>query len=220
MAMLSNYSDLVAAVSRWVHRTNQNFIDDVPNFISLAEMRINNLMSFRLAEQEANLTATPNSRFIALPADFQAPLALWLTSFPQRIEIIYRVPERLNVTKVATLARHYTIDGQNIAFECPAFQDYTYALRYTAKYNLANTLTNYVMTNYPMLYLFGALAEAAIYTGDDNGTAKWEALFKARSDEAMKTEARSKSSATLVMDSALVNRGRFNIVSGDYNIVP
>jgi hypothetical protein len=210
----SNYDDLVTNVADWLHR--DDLTDRIPDFIKLGESRINRGMASRLAETEVALTATIGSRFIELPGGFKQSFGLWLTLYTQRREIIYRVPEQLRITTASGLPYYYTIDGSNIAFDCPASQAYTYALRYKALYDLINTETNYLLDNYPGLYLYATLLEAAIYIRDDERMSTWGDLFKTELEEAKKSEAQNKNNSTLSVDGSLVNQSRFNINTGDY----
>jgi hypothetical protein len=211
----SNYEDLITNVADWIHR--DDLTDRIPDFIQLAETRINRSLLSRQAETELARTATVGSRFIALPNDYKQPLGLWLTTYQVREEIVYRIPEKLVVSTNRNRPYHYTIDGGYIAFECPVDQAYTYAFRYKALYNLRNTSTNYILDTYPGLYLYGSLLEAAIYIRDQEQTQQFAEIFQKELDDAKMSEAENKDPSTLSVDPMLIGTGQFNINSGDYN---
>jgi hypothetical protein len=211
----SNFENLVTNVADWLHRDDMT--DRIPDFIRMAESRINRLLPSRQAETERTLTGTISSRAIALPSGFKQLLGLWLTDFSPRLPLIYRIPEKLTVSTTNSLPRYYTLDGSYIAFDRPLDQAYTFALRYREAYNLEQTNTNYLLDTYPGLYLYATLVEAAIYLRDDERLAQWKAIYDTELEEAKRSEAQNKELATLAVDTALTNNGRFNIYTGDYN---
>ena len=51
---ITNYTELQSAVASWHHRD----VTEIPDFIALAEVRINNLFEARMSEVDTPLTAT------------------------------------------------------------------------------------------------------------------------------------------------------------------
>ncbi len=209
---LTNYTELLAAVES-VHHRSTAFTADA---VTLAEKRINNRLFSRESEAEIQLTATQGSRYIALPSQFLSTLALWLTTYGARTEIIYVTPENLPVNP-ATQGRpsYYTIDGSNIAFEYECNEAHTFDFRYRKGYNLAATSTNQVLTNYPAVYLYGALREVSLYAQDNDNANKYEALFQQALDECASVEFANKSQAVLTVEAPLMAPARINILVGD-----
>jgi hypothetical protein len=214
----SNFENLVTNVADWLHR--DDLTDRIPDFIRLAESRINRLLPSRQAETETSLTGTVSSRTIALPSGYKEALGLWLTTYTPRQALIYRIPEKLFISTTSSQPRYFTIDGSNLAFDCPLSQAYTFAFRYREAYNLEQTNTNYLLDTYPGLYLYATLVEAAIYIRDDERLAQWKAIYDTELQEAKTSEARNKNLATLTTDPALSQNARFNIYTGDFNNVP
>ena len=207
---ITNYTNLQTAIASWHHRD----VPQIPDFISLAEARINNLLESRLSETDTTLTAIISSRYIALPSGFSATLGLWLTTYTPRREIKYILPENLPVDS-ATNGRpyYYTIDGSNIAFDRPADIAYTYTMRYQASYDIAATSTNDILTNYPDVYLFGSLVEACLFARDDPTI--FEQRFQSAINNAQKSESENKRFATISSDHALIGgNGRIRLTSG------
>lgn len=209
---LANYTDLQSAVVSW-HKRDAGM---VPDAIALAEKRINNLLESRLAEVEAPLTATAGSRYIALPSGYYRNLALWLTTYGTRNEILFVSPESLPVTLYAQAQPcYYTIDGANIAFDYPCDQAHTLTFRYKKGYDLANTGTNHIMTNYPAVYLYGALRETSVFAQDIQNAQGYEAMFQQALAECIRTEFASKTQAKLAIDPGLTAPRRSDIRAGD-----
>jgi len=205
---ISTYAELQTAVASWLHRD----VSQITDFITLAEKRINSLLDSRIAEVESTLTATISSRYIALPSGYMRSLGLWFTTYDPRREIRYEVPENIRVSTAYGQPFYYTIDGSNVAFDCPADQAYTYTLRYKKGYDIASTLTNDILTNYPALYLYGALIYSGSFTREQ--TDNFENIFAIDLDIATTTESKNKAHATIQSD--MVSRDRVNIITGDY----
>lgn len=209
---LDNYTDLLASIASWHHRSESQIAD----FVTLAEKRINKLLDTRLAEVESTLTATIGVRTIALPTGYQANYGLWLTTYGSRIEIIYKSPEELPVhTSGNGQPMYYTIDGSNVAFDYPASVAFTFVLRYKKGYDLASTSTNHIMTNHPGVYLYGAMREGSNFAEDDNSTQKYEAMFQQSIEEAIKDESRNRAMTTLAADASMIGNRFQNIFVGD-----
>lgn len=205
---ISTYAELQTAVASWLHRDVSQIVD----FITLAEKRINSLLDSRIAEVDASLTATISSRYIALPAGHMRPLGLWLTTYNPRIEIGYEIPENIHVSTASGQPFRYTIDGSNIAFDCPADLAYTFTFRYKKGYDIASTSTNDILTNYPGLYLYGALVDSCMLTREDPTI--FEQRFQTALEEALKTESKNKAHATIQSDMIVTDRS--NILTGQY----
>ena len=56
---------------------------------------------------------------------------------------------------------------------------YSIQIAYYARFAaLSTTPTNWLLTNHPSLYLFSALAEASVYTLEDDRAQIWEAKYR------------------------------------------
>jgi len=205
---ISTYAELQTAVASWLHRDVSQIVD----FITLAEKRINSLLDSRIAEVDGTLTATISSRYITLPAGYMRPVGLWMTTYNPRIEMKYFIPGDLNVSTTDGQPRQYTIDGGNIAFDCPNDAAYTFTFRYKKGYDIASTSTNDILTNYPSLYLYGTLVEACMLTRED--PTMFEQRFQGALEEAMRTEYKNTANATII--SEMVTSDQQRILSGSY----
>lgn len=209
---ITTYTELVAALdgqSGYLHRSD--LTAKIPDFIRLAESKINRKLRLLLQELETTLTATIGSRLMAVPTRFGTPIALWCTTYLPREELIYINPERLEVTDSNSASDYYTVDGGNIATENPADIAYTYTLRYLTTFDLASTSTNTVLTDYPDVYIYGALAESVSLTQDFESLALWQGRFDQAIKEAISDTNATKSKAMLRTEFA---GSRPNIIRG------
>lgn len=215
---LATYSDLKASVADFLNRTD--LTSQIADFIALAEADINSHFDLRTVESDVTLTATSGSRFIALPAGFREAQNLWINwSYGRGEPLRFVVPELLQVSTVQGIPLAWCIDGTNIAFERPFNEAYTLTLRMTSGVALSDANpTNLILTNYPNVYLYGALKEAAPYLRDADLMAMYDAKYSEAIQKAKAKEGRIKAPVTASTEPGLLTRaGRrtaFNINRG------
>jgi hypothetical protein len=163
---LSNYTDLQAAVASWLTRTDQT--TNIPDFIRLYEADANRRIRIRQNLLTTQVTLSQGTAGSVLPSDFleevelnydDTSIALTKMSFDDL--------DRLNTAdSAAGRPAFYAITSngsQEIAiYETEADQTYTLNLRYYAKWSVTTSQVNWLLSNAPDAYLFGALAEAAM----------------------------------------------------------
>ena len=210
---LATYSDLKTAIGQWTHRGDM--AARAADFVALAEARLTRALPAREAEVEEELTATPASRYVALPATFKRPVALWLTTETPRQLLTQRRPEQIEFAGSTGLPLLWAIDGANIAFDVLAQSAFTLDFRYQQAFALSDAnATNYVLTQYPDVYLWGALAEAARFTKDSKALGTYEMSFRSALQEAADAESVVRDSPLLTEVSAAFGMGRSNIERG------
>lgn len=215
---LTTFSELKASVADFLNRTD--LTTTIPDFIALAEADINSHFDLRTVESDQALTSVTNSRFIALPTGFREPQNLWINwTYGRGDPLRFMAPELLVTSTTPGIPLLWSIDGSNIAFERPAGSAYSLTLRMIGGVTLSDANpTNLVLTNYPNVYLYGALKEAAPYLRDVEGAGLWEAKYQDAIMKAKAKEGREKSLVTLSTEPGALtfrgNRGGFNINRG------
>ena len=195
---ITTYAELITALdggSGYLHRTD--LTAKVPDFIDLAESKINRRLKLLLQETEATLTASIGSRLMSVPTLFGTPIKLWCTTYEPRDELMYLDVGVLPVTTSNGSSDYYTVDGAYIATENPADIAYTYTMRYWTKFDISATSTNTVLTNYPDVYIYGALVESVSWTNDFKKLDIWQGKFDRAIAEAMRETVATKGKATL-----------------------
>lgn len=183
---ISTYSELKTAVATWAKRTDLTNL--IPDFITLAEARINRTLDPTGTETEATLATVAASRFVALPTGMMNPVACWIEDTERR-ELFKRLPDALNVEDDSGYPDYWAIDGSNIAFERPCQDVWPLYLRYQAPFALSDASpTNYVLTRYPDLYLWAAMVEVAAYTEDPQSAAMYEGRYSVALQQALNRE--------------------------------
>lgn len=212
---ITNYSELKTAVAAWGKRSDLTSL--IPDFITLAEKRLNRNLLTRSQEFEVELTATVGSRYISLPDGVVNPVGLWLKAYLPRTKLTQLLPVDLPVkTNVSGYPEYWAIDAQNIALDKLAGDAYTFDFRYSGNLALSDSSpTNYVLTNDPDLYLFGALVEFHKYAMNDEQAAMWESRFQQALDQANSNENDTRATAVMTTEvGQIVRNGRFNIIRG------
>lgn len=212
-----DYAWLQAEIAAWLHR---DLSARIPTFIVMAESRMNRKLRLRVMESDEPVALASGARTIALPTGYIEPISLGLTiSGTPRDYLSYVLPTQLPIDPTSTAAsrpRQFTINGANIEFPKLADQSYAMNFRMLKAFGLSDSATtNWLLTNHPDIYLFGALLEATPYVRDDARIGIWQDRYDRAMSEISNKEARSKVLSRLVTESPLRNRRSFNVISGD-----
>ncbi len=210
---ITTYAELQAAAANWLIRAD--LTARIPEFITLAESRLNRTLRTRLAEAEVGLTATVGSRTIALPAGFSEPLAVWVVDSSGRRPLRFIEPSLSRASGSTGRPETWSIDGATLAFDRPCDQAYGFVLRMLAKFALSNAApTNALLSDYPDAYLFATLSEAGPFLRDDDLAAAYEARLTRAIGEINSKDARSRAARTLVGDTPQTPAHDFDIFRG------
>lgn len=209
---ITTFAELETAIASWANRSDLTTL--IPDFITLAEGRINADLRLRTMEVDEDLTGVVSSRFIALPTGFLQPLALWWNNGVAREEMRFIPASEMNAETTEARPLYWTVDGTNIAFERPCDSAYSFTLRCSEKLNLSTTV-NRLLLDTPLVYLAGSLVEVFAYLQDPQAAAAWEQRYQQALADAKSLANRSRNLATLSVDPALVRPARFNINTGD-----
>lgn len=213
---ITTYSELQTAIGNWLDRPSDSVLTDrIPEFIALAEARLNRVGLLRGQETETDLTTTTDLDYVALPSNYYSPIEAWIELSGARRALVKVQPEQFNVTDSASIPRFWAIDGSYMRFDCLCGDAYTIPFRYVKTFALSTTTTtNYLLTAAPDIYLFASLSEAAPYLMDDARTQLWESKAQRAITEQNRIE--NKSRAVPLRTGMHSTSGRGNIYSGDW----
>jgi hypothetical protein len=196
---ITTYAELQAAAANWLVRGD--LTQRIPEFIALAESRLNRILRARLAESEVSLTATAGARTIPLPAGFAEPLALWIVRGGVREALRFIEPSLLGVSSLQGRPCSWSLDGANLAFDRPCDQAYGFVLRMLVKFALSDAgPTNALLTDHPDAYLFATLCEAGPFLRDAELASAYEARLERAIAEINAKDARARAARTLVTE--------------------
>lgn len=190
MPVLETYDDLKKSVADWLARPDdEELIAKVPEFIRLAEAKLDHAAKLRV--QETRATAMCNGEFEWLPADVTEVRSVFWLGVGQR----ERRPLRwLPAQELATTIRRgapaapqaYTLIGNQIQFapfpdgallteaDAPYFE-----IIYRARVRPLSDEwpANDVLLVHPDIYLYGTLLQAAPYIMGDQRIPVWDKLY-------------------------------------------
>jgi len=198
---ITTYAEMQAAAANWLVRAD--LTARIPEFITLAEARLNRVLRARLAEVETALTGVVGARTLPLPAGFAEPLALWITRAAGREALAFIEPRLVGASSLRGEPAAWTVDGATLAFDRPCDQAYGFTLRMLAKFALSDAApTNALLSDYPDAYLFATLSEAAPFLRDAELSAAYEARLGRAVEEINSKDARSRAARTLTTELA------------------
>ena len=210
---ITTYAELQAAAANWLVRGD--LTARIPEFVTLAEARLNRVLRARLAETEVTLSATPGGRTIPLPAGFAEALALWIVDGASREALRFIEPSLLGASSLPGRPVSWSIDGATLAFERPCDQAYGVVLRMLSKFALSDAApANSLLSDYPDAYLFATLCEAGPFLRDDALAGAYEARLERAIGEINAKDARARAARTLVTEIPRRDRDHFDISRG------
>ena len=179
---ISTYSELQTAIASWLNRSD--LTAQVPDFIALAETRINR--DLRAREQQVIVTtgASINTAFLALPGDFLEFKSFRITDVGgNAFELMLATPEQLSAAlaenSVSNTPKFVTIIGDQFQLWPAPEQTYVGSLAYVRKVPALSDAapTNWLLSDAPDVYLYGALMAAGPFLRDNEALVTFKALF-------------------------------------------
>ncbi|WP_293681898.1 hypothetical protein [uncultured Phenylobacterium sp.] len=196
---ITTYAELQAAAATWLVRAD--LTARIPEFIALAEARLNRVLRARLAETEVALAITTGARSIPLPEGFTEPLRVWLQRTDGREELPFIEASLIGASSLRGEPGAWTVDGANLAFDRPCDQAYALTLRMLRRFSLSDAApTNALLSASPDVYLFAALSEAGPFLRDAELAGAYEAKLDRAIAELNAKDARSRAARRLVTE--------------------
>ena len=177
---IGTYAELQTAVANWLDRDDLG--DRIPEFIALAEARMNRVFRLRLMEAKYTASTVAGQRNLALPTGYLQMRNLQINTTPIR-PCQYVTPEiydRLyGSTSTGTPEIYTIIAGELQLGPIPASVQTIEMLFYKkiAALSVSNT-TEAMLTDNPDVYLYGALLEAEPFLMNDERLGIWAQGFQ------------------------------------------
>jgi hypothetical protein len=174
---LNTYTNLLASLASALHRNDLTSV--LPDCVTLAEDKFNKRLRIRAMENRQ--TADVASEYIALPTGYLALRNLQVNSTPRAL-LEYAAPEWLDRLYPDTTStgepKFYTLVGGSIQLAPVPDGTYTIEIDFYKKWDIATDGTNWLLTNAPRTYYYGALMEAAAFLVNDKRIPVWSALLE------------------------------------------
>jgi hypothetical protein len=177
---IGNHAELVTAVGNYLHRSDLSSM--IPDFISLAEAKLNRELRLRAME---NIATGTTASSVALPTGFIELIAVTVTSGGNSWPLTYIPPSSISGNTSNPV--YYSLVGDNIIFEGSG-SGVAYSLTYYKQFDPLSAGVNWLITNAPDLYLYATLLEAAPYINDDSRMSTWSQMLIASAEQVKKAD--------------------------------
>lgn len=197
---ISTYAELKTAVANFIDRSD--LTSRIPEFITMSEAAIGR--DVRIRQMEKRATTNISTEYVDMPTDFILARNIQLnTSSQERLK--YLTPEQMDMYRPSQTTgkpRNYTIIGTEFQFKPVPDGTYEVEIAYLARFAAlsGDNDTNWLLTNEPGIYLYGALVQASPYLRDDDRTKLWASLYNAEVESINKQDSEARySGASLRM---------------------
>lgn len=180
---LTNYTQLKSSIADFLNRDDLTAV--IPTFIALAESQINRDLRHWQMEKRSSGQQDPGDQYMQLPND-------WVETI--RFHITDSGTKTLDLASMATMAdlrtsnedesgtpKYYAhIDGQIELYPTPSGTTNVELLYYGKIDALSDSnTTNWLLTEAPDVYLYGALVHSAPYLAEDERVGVWAQMYSA-----------------------------------------
>lgn len=178
---LTTYTELKTAIADFLNR--DDLTAAIPTFISLAESQINR--DVRHWKMENRATATIDSQYLTRPSDWVETIRFHITSDGTRTLDLLSAQamsdKRQGAEDVTGIPRYYRhSENQFELFPSPSGPYESELLYYQKVPALSDSNTsNWLLTDHPDVYLYGALTHSAPYLAEDERVAIWVQIYSA-----------------------------------------
>ena len=199
---LGNYTDLKAAIADWLDRSD--LTDRIPDFIALAEARLNRELRIRPMEVRSTMTTNVGQRYFNLPGGYLQMRNFQINTNPIT-PLEYITPEmldRLYGSNTTGKPRAYSLIGDEIQLAPIPDSEYTIEMAFYEKFTplgdgTSGTVTsNWLTKNAPDVILYGALIEAEPFIKNDERIQLWLTAYKEAIDKIQKADERDRHSGS------------------------
>ena len=177
---ISDYTELKTAVANWLDR--DDLADRIPEFIALAEARMNRVLRLRMMESKYTASTIASQRNYALPASYIQMRNFQLNTSPLT-SLSYVSPEiydRLWGGSQGGTPLFYTIIANELQLGPIPGSVITMEMLFYKKIGAlsASNTTELMLTDNPDVYLYGALLEAEPFIMNDERIGVWAQGFE------------------------------------------
>ena len=180
---LSTYAELQTAIRNELDISTSGISDAaIVDAITRCEAKVCRKARLREMEQLAYATYSSGSRYLALPTGFLEMLNLKVkvatAADTTYAEAQYVAPFRLTDYYGSSADKWYFTLRDQIEFHKEPSADQTVMMHYLKRWDIATDSTNWLLTNFPDVYLYGSLMECELYVRDDQRAPAWKSLFE------------------------------------------
>jgi hypothetical protein len=199
---LGTFTELKDAVADWLDRSD--LTARIPDFITLAEARLNRDLRIRPMEVRSSMETTSGQRYFNLPGGYLQMRNMQMNTNPIT-PLEYITPEmldRLYGSDTTGKPRAYTLIGDEIQLAPIPDSDYTVEMAFYEKFTplgdgtSGTVTTNWLTTNAPDILLYGALLEAEPFIKNDERIRLWLSAYEGAVKKIQDADARDRHSGS------------------------
>ena len=195
---IGTYAELKTAVANWLDR--DDLTDRIPEFIALAEARMNRVLRIRLMEGKYTASTVGGQRNYALPAGYIQMRNFQVNTSPIT-PVQYVAPEiydRLYGSTQTATPEFYTIVANEIQLGPIPDSVLTLEMLFYKKITAlsGSNTTEAMLTDNPDIYLYGALMEAEPFIMNDERVGLWAQGFQQAVDNLQDQDAKDRHSGS------------------------
>lgn len=180
---IANYSDLNTAVANWTGRAD--LTSRIPEGIVLAEAKMNRYLRVKdMVTKNASFAIAAAAEYVSVPTNFGGVKTFYLNASPATV--IDFMPDELMTAKWGSNTtgppEAYNVQGSNFRFGPIPDAAYTATLVYwlLVPALTSGASTNWMITSHPDAYLYGVLAEMAVFAKDVQAAqGYWQLMYQA-----------------------------------------
>ena len=197
---LDTYSNLKTTIANYLNRSD--LTANLGDFIILTEARLNRELRVReMVNTDTSITTASGTQSYSLPSGYLEATTVIYQSDPFcTLRFISNTDfyNKYNTSQSKGKPTFFTIVGDKILLGVTPDSSTTLQINY---YKTLTTLsdsnaTNTILTNYPELYLYGSLAEAAPFIMQDERINTWGNLYKEALKNANETSSRGSTTSS------------------------
>ena len=172
---LDTFANLKATIVRYSGRDDLS--DVIDDFITITESKMfnNEVATLLVDDLETTITlqTVAGTNSVALPSGYIESRSLTITAGGSETELYYNTPAAIRKRSVSGIPVYFTVEGSDITFDTTPDGVYDLEFTYRAKPTAlsSSNQTNAILTNYPEIYLYGALSELYKYTSEPDDSA-------------------------------------------------
>lgn len=205
---IDTFTNLKSTIATYLNR--DDLTANIPDFISLTEKRLNRELRVReMVNTDTSITTVSGTQDYTLPTGFIEAITVVFQSDPfVTLPFIsnHDFYRKYNTSVTTGIPSFFTIVGNKIKLGVAPDQAATLQIDF---YKEVTTLsdsvaTNDILTKFPELYLYGALAESSPFLMQDERLNTWASLYKEAVNKANESAINGSSSTPLVMSARMV----------------
>ena len=177
MAAITSYQSLKTSIESYFKRDDAT--SQLDQFIDGAEQEMWEYLRVREMEARATASTSTSERFVALPSDYISLRQLQITIDDELYELEQKPLSAMRIYDTAGIPAQYAITSQ-IEFNRKSDQAYTLEIDYYQELTAlsSSNTTNDILTNYPLIYLYGSLKHAFLWGREYQNADYWDVKFR------------------------------------------